>query len=117
MMWENGRANAPGRPLNYPLPRVLPAADFDDLLEEFDARVAPAFESAPFDGFATMLLLPVSRKADTRIQLHVTPTEGLRSSSPDKDNQGPDLPRASLSTPIGVPHSDRNDAYRQCQVC
>lgn len=38
----------------YPLPSVLPACDLADELDEFDARVAPAFESAAFEGFATI---------------------------------------------------------------
>jgi hypothetical protein len=34
------------------LPRVDPALDLDGLLDEPDARVLPALESAFFDGFA-----------------------------------------------------------------
>jgi hypothetical protein len=39
------------------LPSVEPALDLADELEEFDASVEPAFESAAFEGFATMVLL------------------------------------------------------------
>lgn len=43
---------------DQPLPRVLPACDFADLEDEFDARVLPAFESAPLLGLPLLFAMP-----------------------------------------------------------
>lgn len=75
------------------MPSVLPAFDFADALDEFDASVAPAFESCDLLGLP-MVGAPFFNRRKGQIhgpgmRVFVEPTEALRSKCSDRNALGP----------------------------